>query len=111
MMESTITTGAEAERVTKEKLIGELKTLVADAEELLKATASQAGEKITVIRAKAAESVQVAKDRILKEEAALVAKAGSAAKATDQFVHSHPWQSVGVGAFVGFVLGILATRR
>ncbi|HEY3167978.1 MAG TPA: DUF883 family protein, partial [Candidatus Binatia bacterium] len=37
----------DGEATSKEKLVKDLKNLVADAEELLRATASQAGEKIT----------------------------------------------------------------
>ena len=35
---------------TMERLVGELKTIIGDAEELLRATTSQAGEKIAVAR-------------------------------------------------------------
>ena len=41
---------AEAEQVTKEKLMEDLKAVVADAEELLKATADQTGERIAAAR-------------------------------------------------------------
>ena len=111
MTETATETGAERERVSKEKLMAELRTLVGDAEELLKATASQAGEKIAAVRAKAEESMKSARARLATEEAALLARANSAAKATDEFVRANPWKSVGIGAFIGFLLGILATRR
>ena len=42
-----------AEHVTTEKLMDDLRTVVGDAEELLKATASQTGERIAAVRAKA----------------------------------------------------------
>ena len=38
--------------VTKEKLIADVKLVIADTEELLRATAGQAGEKIADIRAR-----------------------------------------------------------
>ncbi len=34
-----------------------------------------------------------------------------AARATDEYVHDHPWQAVGVAAGVGFLLGMLIARR
>jgi ElaB/YqjD/DUF883 family membrane-anchored ribosome-binding protein len=110
-VESTMEAEARAERATREKLIEALRAVIADAEELLKATASQAGEKIATVRAKAEESLKAAKARLAQEEAALLAKASSAAKATDEYVRANPWKSVGIGAFVGFLLGLLATRR
>ena len=43
----------DGETSSKERLASDLRTLVGDAEELLKATASQAGEKIGVARIRA----------------------------------------------------------
>ena len=49
-----MTTTYGAESVSREKLVQDLKAVVNDAEELLKATAQQTGEKIAAVRAKAA---------------------------------------------------------
>jgi ElaB/YqjD/DUF883 family membrane-anchored ribosome-binding protein len=107
MTESTTVTG----RVSREKLMEDLKAVVNDAEALLKATAHQTGDKITEVRAKAEESLKTAKIRIAEEGKEIIEKAKSAAKSTDEFVHAHPWKAVGVGALAGFVIGILITRR
>ncbi len=107
MTESTTATGT----VGREKLLEDLKAVVDDAEELLKATAHQTGEKIASVRAKAEESLKTAKARIAEEGKEVMEKAKSAAKSTDEFVHTHPWKAVGVGALVGFVIGLLITRR
>jgi ElaB/YqjD/DUF883 family membrane-anchored ribosome-binding protein len=100
-----------AESVTREKLVQDLKAVVNDAEELLKATGQQTGEKINLVRAKAEESLRAAKARIDQEEAVVVDKAKVVAKTTDKFVKENPWQAVGIGALAGFVLGILISRR
>lgn len=97
--------------VTKEQLIADFKVVVADAEALLKATASQGGEKMAEIRAKAEESLRVAKDKMAEAQAALLVKTKAAAKATDVYVHENPWRSVGVAAGVGLVIGLLIGRR
>jgi len=110
-VESTLEREAQAEKVSKEKLMHSLRAVVADAEELVKATASQAGEKISTVRAKAEESLKAAKESLANEEAALMAKAHSAAKATDEYVRANPWKAVGIGSVIGFLLGMLATRR
>ncbi|WP_247646631.1 YqjD family protein [Deefgea sp. CFH1-16] len=44
-------------------------------------------------------------------ESVAVNKAKVAAQQTDQYVHAHPWQAVGVGAAVGLLIGFLAARR
>ena len=97
--------------VTKEQLITDFKVVVADAEALLKATASQGGEKMAEVRAKAEASLRVAKDKMAEAQAALLAKTKATARATDVYVHENPWRAVGVAAGVGLVIGLLIGRR
>lgn len=104
-------TEAEVEKGIGGKLVEDLKAVVADAEELLKATASQTGERIAAARAKAEESLKAAKVRLAEEEVAVMAKTKAAAKATEDYVRANPWKAVGITAAVGFVLGILVARR
>ena len=99
------------EQVSREKLMGDLRTVMADAEELLKATASQTGERIVAIRARAEESLKAAKARLVEQEEAVLAKTKEAAKATDEYVRANPWMAVGIAALAGLILGILAARR
>ncbi len=111
MMEQATGTEAEMEQVSREKLMGDLRTVMADAEELLKATASQTGERIVAIRARAEESLKAAKARLLEQEAVALAKTKEAAKAADEYVRANPWTAVGIAALAGLILGILAARR
>lgn len=97
--------------VTKDKLAADLRIVIQDAEELLKATASQAGEKVTAARAKIQESLDGAKDKLARLGEVGVDKAKEAAAATDNFVHEHPWKAVGIGAAVGVIVGMLISRR
>ena len=97
--------------VSKEKLAADLKVVVADAEELLRATASQAGEKVGVARERIQASLASARVKLADTERAVLDKTKIAAKATDEYVHENPWQAVGVAAVVGFLLGALITRR
>jgi ElaB/YqjD/DUF883 family membrane-anchored ribosome-binding protein len=108
----TITpTTAEMEQVTKAKLMEDLRTVFVDVEELLRATASQTGERITAARAKAEESVKVAKARLTEVQAAVAAQTKVAAKAADDYVRANPWQAVGISAAIGLIFGMLITRR
>jgi len=100
-----------AEQVSKEKLMEDLKVVVVDAEELLKATASQTGERIAAARIKASESLQVAKSRLVEAQATVAKKVKVVAKTTDDYVHDNPWQSMGVAAALGLALGVLISRR
>jgi ElaB/YqjD/DUF883 family membrane-anchored ribosome-binding protein len=104
-------TEAEVGQVTKEKLKEDLRAVVADAEELVKATANQTEERIVAARVKAGESLKAAKVRLGEEEAAVMAKTKAAAKATEDYVRANPWKGVGITAAIGFVLGVLVARR
>ncbi len=100
-----------AEAVTKEKLLTDFKVVVADAEELLRATASDTGEKVAAVRARVQESLREAKDRLAEVEARVRAKTKLAARAADDYVQENPWKAVGAAASVGLVIGLLIGRR
>ncbi len=97
--------------VTKDKLVSDLKAVITDAEELLLATASQAGEKAAAARVRITESLKVAKEKLAIAEDIALDKAKAAARATDDYVHENPWTAVGIGAAVGLVIGMLISRR
>ena len=97
--------------VNKDKLVADLKVVVADAEELLRATASQAGEKVAVARERIQASLATAKVKLGEAERALLEKTKEAARATDDYVRENPWQAVGIAAVAGLVLGIFISRR
>ncbi len=96
---------------SKDKLVSDLKVVVADAEELLRLTAGQTGEKLTDIRSRLGLRLEGAKERIASAEAAIREHTRQAARATDDYVHDNPWQSVGIAAGLAFLLGLLAGRR
>ncbi len=110
MTEPVTATEAEVEQVTRGKLMEDLRAVVADAEELVKASAEQTGERIAAARAKAEESLKAAKARLAQQEGAVMAKTRAAAKATEDYLRANPWKAVGIAAGAGFVLCLLATR-
>lgn len=99
------------EHVTSEKLMQDMRVVVADAEDLLKATAGQTGERVEKIRARAEESLRTARNRLQIAGKAVQEGATEAAHTVDEQVHKNPWSAVGVAAGVGLVLGILLGRR
>ncbi|MDD5384809.1 MAG: DUF883 family protein [Gallionella sp.] len=96
--------------VSKEKLMQDLRVVVADAEELLRATAGQAGEKVSAARERIQENLAAAKQRLAAAQDAVAAKTKQAAKVTDEYVHENPWKAVGIAAGVGLVIGMLISR-
>ena len=101
----------ELSTANKDKLVSDMRIVVADAEELLRATAGVAGEKMGDLRERIGESLRDAKLRLADAEVAMVDRTKAAARATDDFVHENPWRAVGVAAFVGLLLGAIISRR
>jgi ElaB/YqjD/DUF883 family membrane-anchored ribosome-binding protein len=95
----------------KEKLVSDLKVVIADTEELLRATSGVAGEKVGELRERLVIRLRDAKDRVIDMEHAVIDKTKAAARATDDFVHDEPWKAVGVAAALGLALGVLIGRR
>lgn len=97
--------------VNKDKLVQDLKTVMSDAEELLRATANQAGEKVAAARERIQDSMHRAKVKLAEAEAVMIEKSKQAARATDEYVHENPWKAVGIAAGIGLVVGLLIGRR
>jgi ElaB/YqjD/DUF883 family membrane-anchored ribosome-binding protein len=90
-----------------ERLVGDLKNVVHDAENLMKATAGQVGEKVSEVRNRLATAVESAKATCHRWEEKSIA----AAKATDRTIRDHPYESIGIAFGVGLLIGVLVSRR
>lgn len=95
----------------REKLALDMRALVSDAEEMLRAASKQGGEQLGAARERLERSVSVAKAELASVEQAMVERARRTARETDEYVHDHPWTAVGVGAGIGLLLGLLLGRR
>lgn len=101
----------ELSLANKDKLVSDMRVVISDAEEILRATAGAAGDKVGELRVRIEGRLRDAKERLADAEAALVDKTRAAARATDDFVHDEPWKAVGVAAALGLALGVLIGRR
>lgn len=90
-----------------ERLARDLKAVVRDAEDLLKATAGQAGEHVSEMRSRLTGALDAAKVTCHRLEEKTVA----AAKATDQTIRDHPYESIGIAFGLGLLIGVLVTRK
>ena len=95
------------EHVTRQKLMNDLKVVVRDAEELMKATASDLGEKAREARVKLAATVEAAKSNYQKLEQKTVA----GAKAADRVIRDNPYRSIGIAFGIGLLVGVLVNRK
>ncbi len=95
----------------KEKLVSDMKVVVSDAEEILRATAGVAGEKVGELRERIIDRLRDAKVRIADAEEMLVDRTKAAARATDDYVNDNPWRAVVIAAGIGLLVGIIIGRR
>lgn len=102
---------SENTTLSQEKIVSNIKSVIADAEEILVATADQTGEKIATLRTTIRERLLDARIRLDEVEQSMKDKTRAAARATDDYVHDNPWQAVSVGAGIGFLLGFILGRR
>lgn len=96
---------------TTDKLVEDLKIVIRDAEALIRATSTQTGEKIQEVRARAEESLRQARERLTALEREAYERARDVAQSTESYVRDNPWQSLGIAAGVGLLLGLLLSRR
>jgi ElaB/YqjD/DUF883 family membrane-anchored ribosome-binding protein len=87
-----------------EKLTRDVKVLVTDIQELLRATTSQSGEQLAAARLRVGSALAYAKDTATLQ-------ARNAAEAADQYVHQNAWTATTIAATVGLLIGFLIGRR
>lgn len=95
----------------RERLMGDLKQAVQDAETWLRNAATANSEDLGLVKAKFEDTLRTAKRDLLKLEDSVIARGKMAAQATDHYVHDHPWKSVAAGAAIGVIVGLLIARR
>ncbi|CAM3762119.1 DUF883 family protein [Polynucleobacter arcticus] len=101
----------EEVKLNSEQLIVDFKALMADAEELIHATASHEDGPLGMIRSKALDTLNNAKESLSSIEGGLTDKAKVVAEGADEFVHRNPWEAVGVAAGLGLLIGLFIRRR
>lgn len=96
---------------TRERLLDDLKMVIKDAESLLQSTRQHAGEGYQMARARFESTLSNARSNFSSLEENMLTTAREAADTADEYVHSHPWQSVGIGAMAGLIIGLWLGRR
>lgn len=110
-MNDTTAAANAAPASPRDKLMADLKVVIADAEELLKMTAGQAGDRAADVRARIEDRLARARADLSLLQVQAANSVREAGQAADQYVRENPWQAIGIGAGIGFVLGLLIARR
>ncbi|WP_095107517.1 YqjD family protein [Pseudomonas sp. Irchel 3E20] len=98
-------------KTAQEILMADFQTLVNDTERLLEHTATLAGDQADELRGQIHDSLLRARETLQLSQDSLRERGQAAVTATEDYVQANPWQSVGIAAGVGFLIGLLATRR
>ena len=100
---------------SKDKLLDEFNTVVAETELLLKSVASLGSEKAGVLKGNVDQALTTASDRVAGIRDRSIAQAAAAAEAAEAYVKQNPWRAIGIVALVtaaaGLVSGMLIAAR
>lgn len=91
--------------------MSDIKAVLADAEDLLKQAANATGERASELRETALTRLKQAKERAADVQVVVIEKGKKAVRATDDYVHEHPWTAIGIAAGVGVLVGLLVNRK
>ena len=97
--------------ITKDKLVADVKEVIADAECLLKETAHDASAKAQELRGRMSRKLEMAKQKFWEIEEAVKEKAAYGIRQTDQLVREHPYESIGMAFGIGLLAGVLINRK
>lgn len=95
----------------KEELLEEFQALVRDTETLLHHSASLVGDQAEELRAQIRDSLGRARSTLKNTEESVVLRGKAAVGATEDYVQTHPWQTIGIAAGIGILIGMLISRR
>jgi ElaB/YqjD/DUF883 family membrane-anchored ribosome-binding protein len=97
--------------MARKRVVGDLRTLVRDSEDLLKATANDVTDKAQELRTRLADTLERAKTTCAELQNQTVASAKAAAKKADTVIRDHPYESIGIGFGLGLLIGVLVARK
>jgi ElaB/YqjD/DUF883 family membrane-anchored ribosome-binding protein len=93
----------------------DLQHLTQTVEELVNATADDSRSNIKELRSRAEAHLKKTRERLESRGERLYGEARESvteqADVFDEYVHQNPWTSIGIGAGVGVVIGMLIGRR
>jgi ElaB/YqjD/DUF883 family membrane-anchored ribosome-binding protein len=100
---------------SKDKLLNEFNTVVAETEQLLKSVASLSTDHAGVLKGNVDKALSSASDQVTQIRDKTVAQAKAATMAAEDYVKQNPWRAIGMVALltvaVGLVSGLLIARR
>jgi ElaB/YqjD/DUF883 family membrane-anchored ribosome-binding protein len=97
--------------ITREQVASDVRQVLDDVQALLSQAAQASGQQAQELRNRAAEELQRAQVRLEELQHRLAERSRAAMHVTDDWVQAHPWGAVALGGSVGFLIGLLVSRR
>lgn len=101
----------EAQAHARDDFNRDFRDALDNAEELIRLTAEQAGERVAAVRNRAKESLAQARMELDRIQTQAVERAKQAAYDVDDYVHANPWKTMALVALASAVVGLLIARR
>jgi ElaB/YqjD/DUF883 family membrane-anchored ribosome-binding protein len=95
----------------KDRLVRDLKSVVADADDLLQEVGNSTAEEFAAARARVEDRLREARSRLDQARVAISRKAGDAVEATQEYARENPWKAFGIPAVAALVVFLLVSRR
>ena len=95
----------------KGKMAGDIKTVIADGEDLLKAAANVSSADFAVVRDKIDATLCSAKDRLFDASRPAVDEARRTAVNANHYVHGNPWAVIGFAVAASALIGFWVAKR
>jgi len=101
----------ESNEQARGKMVDEFSAVLTEAEDMLKRASNETADRAKDLRSQVEAKLLSAKLRLQELQGQAVERAKETARATDDYVHDNPWQAIGVAAAIGFLVGLLVSRR
>jgi ElaB/YqjD/DUF883 family membrane-anchored ribosome-binding protein len=93
------------------KLVGGIRSAMSQLESLLGDSASDAGSKLSKVKSRLGDQFGDAGDGWSEFQEDAADRARTAAYATDDYVRTHTWSTIGAAAAIGVVIGLILNHR
>lgn len=98
-------------RDARDRVMADLKTLARDAEDLIRATATDASEAAKDARVRLTAALDRTKKSYQDFQQQSLESAKAGLQKTDDTIRSHPYETVGIALGIGILVGALLRRR
>ena len=97
--------------ITSVDIVNDVKAVLHDVELLLQQAGAAGGAQARELRERAEAGLSKMQAKLHDAQYSVVEGGKAAAGATNDWVHAHPWSTIGVASGIGFAIGLLIGRR